>query len=211
MTTNRIASDYHYGSSEASHTNAYLRDPVIAFCKRYNAHKVLDLGCGNGAMCRDLAAAGFSVFGCDPSEEGIRIAAQTLPEVVFRTLGVYDDPQLLGADGFDAVISTEVIEHLFLPRHLPQFAFKVLRPGGRLIISTPYHGYLKNLALSIADKWDVHHTPFWDGGHVKFWSRRTLTTLLTQEGFQVTDFFGAGRFPWLWKSMIIVAMKPPSP
>ncbi len=158
-------------------------------------------------MGKELAAAGFAVVGCDPSEEGIRIAAQTLPHISFRVLSVYDDPAALGESDFDVVVSTEVIEHLLYPRRLPEFAIRVLRPGGRLIISTPYHGYLKNLLLSLTDKWDFHHAPFWDGGHVKFWSRRTLTAILEEAGFRVIEFHGAGRVPWLWKSMILVAEK----
>lgn len=73
------------------------------------------------------------------------------------------------------------------------------------MISTPYHGYLKNLALSAFNKWDKHHTPLWHGGHIKFWSRRTLTSLIEANGFRVTEFHGVGRAPWLWKSMILVA------
>jgi hypothetical protein len=47
---------------------------------------------------------------------------------------------------FDAVVCTEVIEHLCLPRMLSRFAASLLRPRGLLILSTPCHGYLKNLA-----------------------------------------------------------------
>ena len=73
------------------------------------------------------------------------------------------------------------------------------------MISTPYHGYLKNLALSILDKWDKHHTVLWHGGHIKFWSRKTLTLLLQENGFNVIAFHGIGRLPYLLKSMILVA------
>jgi 2-polyprenyl-6-hydroxyphenyl methylase/3-demethylubiquinone-9 3-methyltransferase len=66
---------------------------------------------------------------------------------------------------------------------------------------------LKNLALSIANKWDFHHTPLWHGGHIKFWSRKTLSQLLTEGGFEVVGFHGVGRLPLLWKSMVIVARK----
>jgi hypothetical protein len=85
------------------------------------------------------------------------------------------------------------------------FARKLLPVGGYLVISTPYHGYLKNIALSIFNKWDKHHTVLWHGGHIKFWSRKTLTQLLQDNGFEVVGFVGAGRFPYLWKSMILVA------
>jgi hypothetical protein len=75
------------------------------------------------------------------------------------------------------------------------------------VITTPYHGYWKNLALAVSGKLEGHFTALWDGGHIKFWSRRTLTRLLTDEGFEVTGFSGAGRIPYLWKSMILVARK----
>ena len=70
------------------------------------------------------------------------------------------------------------------------------------------HGYVKNLALAASGKLDAHFTARWDGGHIKFWSRRTLTTLLTEAGFEPIAFRGAGRWPWLWKSMLIAARKP---
>ena len=77
--------------------------------------------------------------------------------------------------------------------------------SGTLIITTPYHGYFKNLALAAAGKLDGHFTVLWDGGHIKFFSRRTLTALLELEGFEVTAFCGAGRWPYLWKSMVLAA------
>jgi len=108
---------------------------------------------------------------------------------------------------FDAVVSTEVIEHLFAPHLLLQFAAGTLKSGGYIVISTPYHGYLKNLALSILDLWDKHHTPLWHGGHIKFWSKKTLSRLLHENGFVVVGFCGTGRIPYLWKSMILIAKK----
>ena len=147
------------------------------------------------------------MVGCDPSQEGIALATRAYPNIQFKVLGVYDEPAVLGADSFDAVVSTEVIEHLYFPRSLPRFAAKVLRPKGHLILSTPYHGYLKNLTLALTDEWDRHHSPLWDNGHIKFWSRATLTKLLSEEGFNVTQFIGVARLPFLWKSMILICQK----
>ena len=176
-------------------------------CRRVSARRVLDLGCGNGALCGSLAEAGFNVTGYDPSEEGIEFARRTYPQCQFSLFGVYDDPATLSGAHFDVVVSTEVVEHLFLPRALPRFAAQVLQPGGHLVLSTPYHGYIKNFALALSGKFDSHFTALWDGGHIKFWSRATLTKLLEEEGFLVTGFIGAGRIPYLWKSMILVAQK----
>ena len=98
-------------------------------------------------------------------------------------------------------------DSLYSPHHLPQFAAPLLKDKGVLIITTPYHGYLKNLALSLFNKWDHHHTALWHGGHIKFWSKKTLSTLLADNGFELVAFSGVGRLPWLWKSMVIVAQK----
>jgi 2-polyprenyl-3-methyl-5-hydroxy-6-metoxy-1,4-benzoquinol methylase len=173
-----------------------------------NARRIVDIGCGNGALCRELAGRGHEVVGCDPSAKGVHFARSSAPELVFHQIGVDDDPTSVGDESFDVAIATEVIEHLVRPRDLPHFANRLLQAGGYLIISTPYHGYLKNLVLALTNQWDAHLSPFWEGGHIKLWSRRTLSQLLNDAGFHVVRFIGAGRLPFLWKSMIIVAQKP---
>lgn len=85
---------------------------------------------------------------------------------------------------------------------MPRLAAKLLKPGGVVLVTTPYHGYLKNLALSLLDKWDQHLSPFWLHGHIKFWSRQTLTQLFEGEAFQFISFRGLGRLPWLWMTML---------
>ncbi len=189
------------------HTNAYLSPLILALSQQYKINRTLDLGCGNGALADDLTKAGFTVVGCDPSESGIQFARQAVPQVSFYQAGVYDDPSAIAETDFDMVVSTEVVEHLFYPRYLPRFAAAKLKPGGILVISTPYHGYGKNLVLSLLNKWDGHHTALWDGGHVKFWSCKTLTQLIEGEGFRFEKFIGCGRVPYLWKSMILVGRK----
>ncbi len=80
--------------------------------------------------------------------------------------------------------------------------------GGVAIISTPYHGYWKNLALAVTGKMDYHFTPLWTHGHIKFWSRDTLGRLLREAGFENISFRRVGRIHPLAKSMIAIAEKP---
>ena len=75
------------------------------------------------------------------------------------------------------------------------------------MLTTPHHGYLKNLAISLVNGWDRHADPLWDGGHIKLFSRKTITRLLEEGGFRATRFGGVGRVPRLWKSMVVVAVK----
>ena len=203
-----IESRSAYGHGQAAPcTGDYVDALVLRICRRIGGGKILDVGCGNGTLCRKLAEAGFSVVGLESSPTGVAAARQSVPGGTFYEMSVYDDPKSIAEDGLDVVVSTEVIEHLFLPKALPKLARAKLKAGGFLVLSTPYHGYLKNLFLSLVNGWDRHFSPGWDGGHIKFWSRRTLTKLLEAKGFKVLEFHGAGRLPWLWKSMVLVAQK----
>lgn len=204
-----VVEDYGWTSAEGPESCGYIAPRILTLLKSMNVKRVLDLGAGNGALASQLAAGGYQTVGVEFDKGGVVVARETHPNIPFYNFGVQHDPaELLQREApFDAVISTEVIEHLFSPHLLPVYAAGVLKPHGRLIVTTPYHGYLKNLVLSIFDKWDIHHTPLWHGGHIKFWSRRTLNKLLEENGFRVLDFGGVGRVPYLWKSMVIVAQK----
>lgn len=202
------ARTYHYDSAQPSHMHAVFVPPVLARLQALQPTRVLDLGCGNGSLCRVIRDAGMQVEGCDPSEEGVQQARAAHPDISFVCLSVYDEPPPEWLGQFDVIVSTEVVEHLYDPRALPSLAKRLLKPGGVVLVTTPYHGYLKNLVISLLNQWDQHHTPFWLHGHIKFWSRKTLTQLFEEEGFQFVSFKGLGRLPWLWMTMLL-EFKPP--
>lgn len=204
-----IVEDYGWSSSNETCSHSYISPEVIKLVKKLKPKKSIDIGCGNGFLCSQIHKAGYSISGVEYDTSGYKLASSSYSKLNFYNLGVQDDPSIIiNNEGlFDLVISTEVIEHLFSPHLLPQFSSKVLNKGGYLIVTTPYHGYLKNLALSILDKWDKHHTALWHGGHIKFWSKSTLSQLLEENGFKTIGFVGVGRAPYLWKSMILVAQK----
>jgi len=207
--TDNVVENYGWGSSEGPESCGYITPEIVSILKRLNVNRVMDLGAGNGKLCSVLANEGHQVVGVEYDKQGVEIASTKHSNIPFYNFGVQDNPvELMKSEQpFEAVVSTEVIEHLFSPHLLPIYAQGVLKNNGYLILTTPYHGYLKNLVLSILDKWDTHHTPLWHGGHIKFWSRKSLTQLLEDNGFRVTGFSGVGRFPYLWKSMVLVAQK----
>jgi 2-polyprenyl-6-hydroxyphenyl methylase/3-demethylubiquinone-9 3-methyltransferase len=145
----------------------------------------------------------------DLSESGIDAARFAYRNIQFLMGDVTADLAiLLNGQQFDAVVSAEVIEHVYSPRALVANAFRLLKPGGRFIVTTPYHGYWKNIALAVTGNMDAHFTALWDGGHIKFWSRRTLSLVLEEAGFDDIGFVGAGRVPYFWKSMVLTAVRP---
>jgi 2-polyprenyl-3-methyl-5-hydroxy-6-metoxy-1,4-benzoquinol methylase len=198
--------DYGFITGKPAHTFGYLQEPLMALLDKQKNQSILDLGCGNGYLATHLLKKGYNAYGTDASAEGIAIAKREYPERFFlQDLSTGKLPDELQSIQFDTIISTEVIEHLYDPAGFIDFCKTCLPKGGELIISTPYHGYLKNLTLAIFNHWDKHLSPDWHGGHIKFWSRKTLSKLLTDKGFEVTDFKGCGRMPYFWKSMIIKA------
>jgi len=204
-----VVDDYGWGSSNETCSHSYISPEIIKLIKKLKPKKIIDIGCGNGFLCSQIHKAGYRIAGVEYDISGYKIASSNNSELNFYNLGVQDDPSIItnNEGRFDLVVSTEVIEHLFSPHMLPQFSSKLLNKGGHLIITTPYHGYLKNLALSILNKWDKHHTALWHGGHIKFWSKNTLSQLLEENGFKTIGFTGVGRAPYLWKSMILIAQK----
>lgn len=210
MNTSTSTYEYTYISSEEFHHHAYLLPALLKLLATQSIpstqpFKILDLGCGNGSLSQQLARCGYHLVGVEDSASGIQIAQQTIPECKFIYASIYDLPFADLENQFDVVLSIEVIEHLLYPRELLRAAKRCLKADGRLVLTTPYHGYWKNLALAILGKMDDHYTTLWDGGHIKFFSVTTLNQLLKQEGFTSIHFTFAGRFPYLWKSMLCSA------
>jgi len=198
--------DYGYNSANFSCIHTYLLHPMLEILSRAKGRTILDLGCGNGWLTNYLIEKGYDVYGIDASVTGIEIAQKKNPTRFFLqdfTKGTL--PAELRSIKFNTIVSTEVIEHVYDPRGYIDNCKNILASsgGGELILSTPYHGYLKNLALSITGKMDHHFTALWDGGHIKFWSVKTITALLKEKGFQDINFVGCGRIPYLWKTMIV--------
>ncbi len=213
MRTDEI-SGYTYDDHTLNHSHTYLLPAVSSILERLRpaAHvesRVFELGCGNGSVAQYLTDRGWRVLGVDPSEQGIAQARRANPELELHLGSAYDD--LAATYGrFPLVLSLEVVEHVYFPRKYAAAVFDLLEPGGRAVISTPYHGYWKNLAMALTGKMEAHFTALWDHGHIKFWSMRTLGELLREAGFTDLRFSRVGRIPPLAKSMIVVARRPES-
>lgn len=172
--------------------------------KLEGVRSICDLGCGNGHITGRLAKLGFKVTGVDASATGIAVARRRYPNVEFVE-ALIDRHLSLGE--FDLVVSSDVIEHMYRPSDLLEVAGALLKPGGQILLGTPYHGYLKNLVLAASGKMDAHFSALHDGGHIKFFSVSTLSRLMKSHGLEDLNFTFYGRAPWLWKNMICHARK----
>ena len=199
--------DYHWPDAEPTCAHTYLwpalRSILAAKVPADRAPRIFDLGFGNGATASMLSRLGYHVTGIDPSEEGIKRAIAAYPHLDLHVGSAYDELTVRFGQ-FPAAVCLEVIEHVYSPRLLVRRLSDVLETGGVGVLSTPFHGYWKNLALAVTGKLDDHFTALWDGGHIKFWSERSLGMLLEEAGFRDVRFVRVGRLPPLAKSMIAV-------
>jgi 2-polyprenyl-6-hydroxyphenyl methylase/3-demethylubiquinone-9 3-methyltransferase len=199
---------YSYNHANLGTAHSYLLPAVLKALEREQLpdRTLFDLGCGNGSVANEIDKLGFCVKGIDLSEEGIQQANRQFPKIELHVGSAYDD--LTSRYGrFGCVLSLEVVEHLYNPRLFTRNLYELLQPGGIAIVSTPYHGYWKNLALSVTNSMDSHFTALWDGGHIKFWSVKTLGVLLKEAGFTDIKFTRVGRIPAFAKSMIAIAKR----
>jgi 2-polyprenyl-6-hydroxyphenyl methylase/3-demethylubiquinone-9 3-methyltransferase len=166
--------------------------------------RVLDLGCGTGRFTALMTEAGYRVTAADVSAEAISVARTNAPDC--ETLLLQPDEQMpLPSGTFDAVWASEVIEHLVDVGQFAKDVFRVLRPGGSWILTTPFHGVAKNLLIALL-KFDRHFDP--GGPHLRFFDRRGLDRVIRSAGFQPILCRGIGRCWPIYRNFFAVAQRP---
>ena len=154
--------------------------------------RILEVGCGGGALLSFLEDRGHSATGVDILEEAVRLASQAAPSSrVIRS----DAGELpFDAGSFDRLLSHHLVEHLDdLPGALEEWR-RVLVPGAVMAICTPNR---------------IYPSPriFDDPSHVHVYDRRELAGVVEKAGFRVEDSLTV--FPHLWKDRISVAVGVP--
>ena len=167
--------------------------------------RVLDVGCGEGRFAIELARRGFPVVGVDVAEEPLRRARAREPALEVRIVPAEGRWPLADAS-FDLVWAGETIEHVADTVGWLSEVHRVLRWGGRLLLSTPAHGRLRMLALALSGtRFDRHFDPRAD--HLRFYSRRSLARLLVDLGFREIEVRGEGGIPLAPRLLLVSAVR----
>jgi len=105
--------------------------------------RVLDVGCGRGWVAQALCPQGKEVISMDVSTRNAIETLKRIPESNHSALvgDVYHIP--LQSDSVDAAIASEVMEHTPDPQLFLKQLLRVVRPGGKVIVTTPYNEKIK--------------------------------------------------------------------
>jgi len=143
----------------------WLRDRLP---RTANGEKVLDVGCGTGAFTIGAARRGYSALGLSWDDRNQRTAEERAAIIgaaaaEFRVLDVRSLDEASDLNGqFDVVLCLECIEHILDDQKLMRDMARCLKPGGRLLLTTPYILYPPITSACLGP-----FTPVENGGHVR--------------------------------------------
>ena len=150
------------------------------FPRLHRNDAILDFGCGEGALVAELQQSGFDVAGIDVSEAAIRNAYAKHSSIMAYPFNGERIP--FNGDRFDVVIMQEVLEHLLDPRAALLECHRVLKPGGRLLLTTSWTNRAK-MMLAVLVCFDSFFHP--QSPHIRQFTPRSLDALLDECDFVV--------------------------
>ena len=168
-----------------------------------NGNKVLDIGCGNGHLLFQLKEKFEELVGLEFSSHRLGQAELNLADLPFTPVcGSAEDMNSIESDSIDCIVSADTIEHIPDVYKATEEMLRVLKPGGRLIINTPNIASIKKRLLLLLGRFPstsqsnegLGSDILFDGGHLHYFTFRSLGLLLRRAGFDVEDEIGYGKF-----------------
>ena len=175
------------GAVTAGWRARYFGDSKPAFLRLIDPRglRVLDLGCGgghNGALLKRAGAR--EVVGVERDPRAAAEARRRLDRVVEADLASLR-PEQLGDAPFDAVLASDVLEHLTDAELVLARAVLCLRPGGAVVVSLPNVANVATFANLLLQHWPRRDSGVFDRTHVRWFGKRDMVKLLEGAGLRV--------------------------
>ena len=146
-------------------------------------NRVLDVGCSSGYLARPLAARGNTIVGLELDPVAARAAEEFCELVLVGDVETMELP--LEPGSFDVVLGGDVIEHLRDPAATLARLRPFLRPGGRVVLSTPnVANWAIRLSL-LSGRWRYTDRGILDRSHTHLFTKATLAETLECAGYRV--------------------------
>jgi SAM-dependent methyltransferase len=148
--------------------------------------RVLDVGCGRGALGAAIRERGFEVWGLEQSSEANDTARTRLDHLIEADLTNFNDvDEKLRGQRFDVLVFSDVLEHVVFSTDVLRWYLKYLRPGGRVFISVPNMVVWWNRLRVLAGIIDATDTGVMDRTHLRFFSFRVARRMVEDAGCRV--------------------------
>lgn len=159
---------------------------TVELVTKDNPTKILDVGCGSGVIPQLFKKRDNEVVGIEINEEQGNIASKKLDNIIIQDA---EEKWNLPNNSFDVVHMGAFLEHIFDYHHALNEANRVLKWGGRVVISVPNGVCLKDRLRILSGK-----QPKWyeDIHHIRFWTKNWLKEHLENHGFSDIRIIGDG-------------------
>ena len=164
--------------------------------------KVLDIGCGNGQLLYQFKNTYTQLIGLEYSSHRLEQAKVNLAGLNFLGLqGSAEDMMQIESESIDRIISADTNEHIPDVYAAVAEMYRVLKPGGYLVINTPNIAFIKKRLLLLLGRFPstsqanegIGSDILFDGGHLHYFTFRSLRIVLEKAGFEITKKIGYGK------------------
>jgi SAM-dependent methyltransferase len=142
--------------------------------------QILDAGCGEAFFSPLLARRADHTRACDYSPTQIATNCEVHPNINFFVQDLAN-PITAEPKSFDAVWASDTLSQIINPGFALNEFHRVLKPDGKLLITVPYHGFMKNLMIALF-KWEKHFAV--NNPQIRFFTVKMLTRLVKRVGFR---------------------------
>ena len=153
---------------------------------------ILEIGCAQGDFV-SYASKDYNIYGCDISDEAIKIACRKYPKIAgrFTACDIADNDALIGSriyGKYDAICMWDTIEHVENPLELIRLSLELLNSKGTIYLSTPYIDAL--FSKITKSKWPFMTPP----EHLSFLTKKSLTVIAKKYNLEILEWSSKGKW-----------------
>ncbi|MDF7669849.1 bifunctional 2-polyprenyl-6-hydroxyphenol methylase/3-demethylubiquinol 3-O-methyltransferase UbiG [Orbaceae bacterium ESL0721] len=167
-------------------------DYILQKCGTLAGKKVLDVGCGGGILSESLAKLGANVTGIDLAEESLLVARdhakQSSLNIIYKNIAIED----LAKEGeaYDIITCMELLEHVPDPSSIIQACAKLLKPDGKLFLSTINRNYKAKFLLILGAEYIARLVPKGTHDFKRFILPSELMSWVDEASLKSVDIIG---------------------